>query len=142
MPSGRHPVLLYDGVCALCNWLVKFVLKRDPGGQFHFAALQSRYAGETLLRHGRDRQDLDTFYLVLEPGGEKERLVARSDAGLEVLRRIGGGWRLAAALARVFPRPVRDFVYNRIARNRYQTFGKYDACPIPPSEVRGRFIDL
>lgn len=140
MESARHPVLLYDGVCALCNWLVKFVLERDKQGQFHFASLQSGYAAEALLRHGRDRQDLDTFYIVL--GGEEERVVARSDAGLEVLRRLGGGWRVAAALARVFPRFVRDFVYNRIARNRYQVFGKYEVCPLPPAEVRSRFIGL
>lgn len=142
MEGARHPVLLYDGVCALCNRLVKFVLKRDAQGQFHFASLQSRYAAEVLRRHGLDPQDLDTFYIVLEPGGEGERVLPRSEAGLEVLRRLGGGWRVGSALARIFPRCVRDFVYNRIARNRYQVFGKYEVCPLPPPEVRGRFIDV
>jgi predicted DCC family thiol-disulfide oxidoreductase YuxK len=140
--ASRHPVLLYDGVCALCNRLVKFVLQRDARGEFHFASLQSKYAAEVLRRHGLDPQDLDTFYIVVEPGGEKEHVVARSEAGLEVLRRIGGVWRLASVVARILPRFVRDFAYNRIARNRYQVFGKYDACPLPPPEVRGRFIDV
>lgn len=142
MESARHPVLLYDGVCALCNSLVRLVLKRDPRGQFHFASLQSRYAAEALARHRLDPQELDTFYVVLEPGGEGERVLARSDAGLEVLRRLGRLWWVASVLARIFPRFVRDAIYNRIARHRYQVFGRYDVCPIPSPEVRNRFMDL
>jgi predicted DCC family thiol-disulfide oxidoreductase YuxK len=86
---GAHPILLYDGVCGLCNRLVQFILRRDPGGVFRFASLQSSLAGRILARHGADAGDLDTVYLVVNAEQADEQLLARSDAVIFVLRHLG-----------------------------------------------------
>ena len=133
-------IILYDGVCGLCNRFNRFVLARDPAGRFRFAALQGRVAGEILARHGRDARDLDTMYLVLNPGLPDERLLSKSDAALWVLRALGGGWRAAGAL-RVLPRPIRNLGYDLVARTRYRVFGRHDTCPLPDPRHRARFLD-
>src|SRR5262249_53973400 len=115
--GAGHPIILYDGVCGLCNRLNRFVLARDPAGPFRFAALQSPLAAEILGRHGRDPRDLDTLYLVLASGQPDERLLEKSEAALWILRELGGGWR-AAGLLRVVPRRVRDLGYDLVARTR------------------------
>jgi predicted DCC family thiol-disulfide oxidoreductase YuxK len=138
--SEARPVILYDGVCGLCNRLNRFVLARDPTGRFRFAALQSTLAGEILARHGRDPRDLDTLYLVLGHGRPGERLLERSDAVLWILRELGGAWR-AAGLLRAVPRRLRDLGYDLVARTRYRLFGRYDACPLPDPRHRARFLD-
>jgi predicted DCC family thiol-disulfide oxidoreductase YuxK len=139
--ASSNPILLYDGVCGLCNRLVRFVLKHDRQELFRFAALQSEFAGKILARHGANPGDLDTFYLVLNHGQPAERLAARSDAAVEVLRNLGGTWRGCGSVLRIFPKWVRDWGYNRVARSRYRVFGKFEACPLPEERYRGRFLD-
>src|SRR5215813_6813650 len=139
-PTTDAPIILYDGVCGLCNRFNRFVLARDPGGRFSFATLQGGIAAEILARHGRDPRDLDTLYLVLAPGRPAERLLRKSDAVLRILRELGGVWRLAAGL-RVLPRPIRDLGYDGVARTRYWLFGRYDTCPLPDPRHRARFLD-
>jgi predicted DCC family thiol-disulfide oxidoreductase YuxK len=131
---------LYDGVCALCNRLVAFILARDRAGLFRFASLQGDFAGETLARHARDPDALDTLVVVLDPGSADERLLDRSTAALFVLRQLPGPWRYAGLALAIVPRALRDVVYRLVARTRYRTFGKYDACPIPRPDVRDRFL--
>jgi predicted DCC family thiol-disulfide oxidoreductase YuxK len=131
---------LYDGVCALCNRLVAFILARDRAGLFRFASLQGDFAGETLRRHHRDPDALDTLVVVVEPGSPDERLLDRSTAALFVLRRLPGIWGIAGRTLSIVPAPIRDAGYRLVARSRYRTFGKYDACPIPPPEIRDRFL--
>jgi predicted DCC family thiol-disulfide oxidoreductase YuxK len=138
--SDEAPLVLYDGVCGLCNRLNRFVIARDPAGRFRFAALQSSLARQILARHGRDPQDRDTLYLVLSRGRPDERLLRKSDAALWILRALGGPWRTAAAL-RLVPRGVRDLGYDLVARTRYRLFGRYDACPLPDPRHRERFLD-
>jgi predicted DCC family thiol-disulfide oxidoreductase YuxK len=138
--AGDAPIILYDGVCGLCNRLNRFVLARDPAGRFRFAALQSALAGAILSRHGRDPRHLDTVYLVLHHGQPGERLLQKSDAVLWILGELGGGWRLAGAF-RVVPRAIRDLGYGLVARTRYRLFGRYDACPLPDPRHRARFLD-
>jgi predicted DCC family thiol-disulfide oxidoreductase YuxK len=141
MPSDSgHSVLLYDGVCGLCNRAIQFVLKRDFHDAFRFASLQSDFAVSLLRKHGLTPEALDTMYLVLDHNEVSERLLARSDAALEVARRLGGIWRALSKL-KLLPKFFRNFIYNRIARNRYQIFGKYDACPLPTPEQRTKFLD-
>ena len=144
--GSSHPILLYDGVCGLCNRGVQFVLRRDPAGAFRFASLQSAFARQLLSRHSVSPSDLDTFYVVvgLDPGGgvQGERLLGRSDAVIFVLDQLGGLWRCAAWLLRITPAVLRDGVYNFVARRRYRMFGKYDRCPVPTEETRARFLDL
>src|SRR5258706_16452898 len=84
-----HPILLYDGVCGLCNRLVQFILRRDPGGVFRFASLQSPLAGRILARHGADATDLDTVYVVVNYDQNDEQLLPRSDAVIFILRNLG-----------------------------------------------------
>ena len=138
--AGDAPIILYDGVCGLCNRLNRFVLARDPGGRFRFAALQSGLAREVLTRHGRDPRDLDTLYLVLGCGRPDERLLRKSDAALWILRALGGPWRVLAML-RFLPAGVRDLGYDLVARTRYRLFGRYETCPLPEPRYRTRFLD-
>ena len=133
-------IILYDGVCGLCNRLNLFVLARDRAGRFRFAALQGALAGEILARHGRDPRALDTLYLVLAHGQADERLLAKSDAVLRILRELGGVWRATGAL-RLVPRWMRDRGYDLVARTRYRLFGRYDVCPLPDPGHRARFLD-
>jgi predicted DCC family thiol-disulfide oxidoreductase YuxK len=135
-----NPILLYDGVCGLCNRFVLFVLKRDAADSFRFASLQSDFAAAILQRHGRDPRDLDTLYLVTNYQQPDENLTARSDAVLAVLRQLGGFWRAAAFALRLVPRWLRDWKYSLVARTRYRLFGKYDACPLPQEKDRHRFL--
>jgi predicted DCC family thiol-disulfide oxidoreductase YuxK len=138
MPDPANPILLYDGVCGLCNRLVQFVLKRDASGHFRFAPLQSDFASRILRQHGLDPDDLDTVYLVEQPG---QHVTARSDAVISVLRKLGGLWPAAALLLRALPKSLRDWGYDIIARNRYRIFGKHDICPLPEEKYQHRFLD-
>ena len=134
-------IILYDGVCGLCNGFVAFVWPRDRQRQFRFAPLQGATARSILARHGRDATALDTVIVVVDPDGATERLLDRSTAGLYVLARLGGGWRILATLLGWLPRPLLDLAYRVLARNRYRLFGRLDACPVPGPEHRERFID-
>lgn len=145
-PQSSPPILLYDGVCGLCNRLVQFVVRHDHNAIFRFAALQSSLAARILARHGANAADLDTVYVVLNyvAGHEKqpdEVLLARSDAILYLLRRLGRSWSLVAFLMSLLPRFLRDWGYNQVARFRYRLFGRYDSCPLPSVETRHRFLD-
>lgn len=127
-------VLLYDGVCGLCNGFVQFILKRDPTGPMRFATLQGSF-GDEARRLLPELASVDSMVLLYREGAW-----VRSTAALEVARYLGGVWLIALA-AYLLPRPIRDWVYDRVAAIRYRTFGKYDACPIPPPESRKRFLD-
>jgi predicted DCC family thiol-disulfide oxidoreductase YuxK len=137
-----NPIILYDGVCGLCNRLIQFVLKRDKTDRFRFAALQSEFARRVLQRHGVNPQVLDTMYLLSNYSQPDERLAARSDAAVLTVAELGGIWRALAAVMRVLPRWLRDRAYNLIARNRYELFGKYQTCQIPDPRHRHRFLEF
>jgi predicted DCC family thiol-disulfide oxidoreductase YuxK len=121
---------------------VQFVLKRDHHDRFRFAALQTDFARVLLQRHGCNPNDLDTFYLALEYGEPNERLLSRNDAAAAVLEELGGIWSVWGRLIKFFPRRIRDWQYNLIARNRYRLFGRYESCPIPDANVRHKFLAL
>jgi len=135
------PIVLYDGVCGLCNRLVQFLLKRDQHDHFRFASLQSNFGQEILKRHGADPLDLDTFYIVLNYGQASECLLARSDGVVYALTHLDGIWKFARG-AKILPKALRDALYNFVARHRYQVFGKHEACMLPKSEHRARFLDV
>jgi predicted DCC family thiol-disulfide oxidoreductase YuxK len=164
-PEGSmHPVLLYDGVCGLCNRFVQFILRRDRMGVFRFASLQSEFAGAILARHGADARDLDTVYVVVNCELADEHLLSRSDAVSFIFRHMGAAefpsarpglrpgptqatlppgslfWRLSGILLQVIPRSLREWGYRLVARHRYRIFGRYDTCPIPTKETRSRFL--
>jgi predicted DCC family thiol-disulfide oxidoreductase YuxK len=141
MTPPTHPVLLYDGVCGLCNRLVQFTLRHDQRGTFRFASLQGPTAARILERHGQSPSDLDTFYVVTEFDKPGEHLRARSDAAIFVLRELGGRWRMLAVIGGALPKLLRDAAYNLVARNRYRVFGKFQACPLPDPKDRHKFLD-
>jgi len=134
-------VILYDGVCGLCNGFVAFVWGRDRQRRFRFAPLQGGAAQAILARHGRNATALDTVFVVVDYETPSERLLDRSAAGLYVLADLDGGWRLVAVLLGWLPRPLLDLGYRLLARNRYRFFGRLDACALPGPEHRERFIE-
>ena len=130
-----HPVILFDGVCNLCNGAVQFIIKRDSDAVFRFASLQSDAGQEVLKRHDLPTEDFNTMVLV-----EGDAIFTKSTAALRILRRLGGVWRLAYGFI-VLPRVVRDSAYGLIARNRYSWFGKREECMIPTPDLRSRFLE-
>ncbi len=141
MPAPSNPIVLYDGVCGLCNRLVQFILRRDHDDQFRFASLQSPFVAEILQRHAL-APDLNTVYVVMDYQQPYEQLLARSSAILFVLQGLRYPWPLLAKVSHLMPRSLRDAIYNRIARNRYRVWGKYDICPLPNPKDRHKFLDV
>lgn len=128
-------ILLFDGVCNLCNSSVQWVIDRDRQGQFQFASLQSEFSKQKLKQFGVKNEDLNTVVLI-----DGDRVFKRSSAALEVLKKLGGGWQLFYVF-KIVPAPIRDIVYNFIAKNRYRWFGKEESCRIPTPELKSRFLD-
>jgi predicted DCC family thiol-disulfide oxidoreductase YuxK len=140
-PPMPHPILLYDGVCGLCNRFVQFILRRDADAVFRFGSLQSPLARQILARHGADPADLDTVYVVLSYDLPDERLLPRSDAVIFILRKLGARRHTLGHLLQLVPRPLRDWGYRIVARNRYRIFGRSEICMLPAPEYRDRFMD-
>jgi len=136
----EHPVLLYDGVCGLCNRTVQFVLRHDREKKFRFAPLQSDFAARVLGKKGVSASDLNSFYIVVFRG--EDVLLERSDAAIFLMNELPGIWPTVACVLRLFPRAIRDWGYRVIARNRYRLFGKYETCPVPSEAERERFIEI
>ena len=136
-----NPIVLYDGVCGLCNRLVQFLLKRDHKDLLRYASLQSDFAEIVLKRHGLNPKDLDTVCVVLNHGESNERVLTRSDAILHLGKELGGIWSIGAACGRILPHWLRDSLYRFVARNRYRVFGKYDTCMLPEPRHRAKFLD-
>jgi predicted DCC family thiol-disulfide oxidoreductase YuxK len=136
---GVH-IVFYDGVCGLCDRLVRFLLARDREARFRFAALQSAFAREVLAGHGADASDLDSVYVIGRWATDSQVLLKRSRAVLFAVAALGWPWRIALVL-RVVPVPILDWGYDRVARVRYRVFGRFDACRLPRPEERDRFID-
>jgi predicted DCC family thiol-disulfide oxidoreductase YuxK len=134
--EGRH-VLFYDGVCGLCNRLVRFLSRRDRRDVFRFASLQSAFAAERLGALGRDPRDLDTVYLLTADGA----LLSRARAILFAAGELGGIWRVARIFA-VLPGFLLNAVYRLVARTRYRLFGKHESCPLPSPEDKAKFIEV
>ena len=139
--ATSNPIVLYDGVCGLCNRAVQFLLKRDRHDRLRFASLQSEFAAQLLQRHGFDNKDLDTVYVVLNQGDAGEALLAKGDAFLVFARELGGVWNVAR-LGRIIPRSIRNWLYDFVARHRYQVFGKYEACLLPDPRYKHKFIEV
>jgi predicted DCC family thiol-disulfide oxidoreductase YuxK len=129
-----HPIVLFDGVCNLCNGSVQFILKRDSQVRFRFASLQSEAGRSLLVEHGLDPDALSSV-VVIEGG----RVWQESSAALRIARHLPGAWKLLRVFT-VIPRPLRDAVYRLIARNRYRWFGKSETCWLPTPELKGRFL--
>jgi predicted DCC family thiol-disulfide oxidoreductase YuxK len=127
-------IILFDGVCNLCNGAVTFVIKRDPKDRFRFAALQSEIGEELVQKHGLKDKGLDSIVLI-----EGEKAFVKSSAALRIARKLSGGWPLLYVF-NILPRFIRDPFYDLIARNRYSWYGKRESCMIPTPELRAKFI--
>lgn len=136
---GTH-LVLYDGVCGLCNRLVQFILARDREGLFAFASLQSAVGRGFVEHFGHDPENLNSFFLITNYGRPDLGLMLRGRAALFVVRSLGWPWKAAGLLA-VLPDAVLDPAYDFIARHRYQVFGRSEQCMLPLPEHRSRFVE-
>lgn len=134
-------LVLYDGVCGLCDHFVQFLLRIDRHDRLRFAALQGPLGMAILEKAGRSSSSLSTVIVVADHETPAERLLERSDAALFAINSAGGLYR-AVSVFRVVPRFLRDRVYDLVARWRYRIFGQFDACPIPRPETRAKFLDF
>jgi predicted DCC family thiol-disulfide oxidoreductase YuxK len=133
--EGIKPILLFDGVCTMCNSLVSFVIRRDPKRIFQFASLQSDTGQRLLQQAGLPTSQLNTFVLI-----EGNRYYTKSTAALHLFRRLGRLWTFLYLFI-IVPRPLRDMVYHWIAKNRYKWFGKKEQCMLPTPDIKERFLD-
>jgi predicted DCC family thiol-disulfide oxidoreductase YuxK len=129
-----NPIVLFDGVCNFCSSVVRFAISRDPDGIFRFASLQSDAGQFFLNKFGLSTDDFDSFVLI-----EGDRFFLRSTAVLRLCKKLKGLWPLVYLLI-IIPTPIRDFIYNIVARNRYRWFGKKKECFIPSADIRNRFL--
>jgi predicted DCC family thiol-disulfide oxidoreductase YuxK len=136
----NKPVVLYDGVCGLCNRMVQFLLEHDRHDRLRFASLQSEFAATVLARHHADPRDLDTVYVIVNYDERDENVLARSDAILSLGPALGGIWNIAAA-GKMIPRKLRNAIYDLVARNRYRVFGKHESCMMPEHRYRWKFLE-
>lgn len=132
--ANPRPVIVFDGVCVLCNGWVRFLLRHDRRGRYIYAAMQAAAGRALLVQHGLDPDDPVSFLLV-----ETGQAWSDTDAIIRVVTGLGGPWRLAVAL-RMVPRPLRDRLYRWIARNRYRWFGRHESCLLPPPGQGDRFL--
>lgn len=140
--SGKGGIILFDGICNLCNSFVQWLIAHDPGSRFRFGALQSVASERLLAEHGQNHQPrtsgqfgLDTVLYV-----RQGKVLTRSTAVLHIAKDLGGPWSVLYGFILV-PRFLRDAVYNRVANHRYSWFGKRNSCMLPTPEIRARFID-
>ena len=131
----KDHVILYDGVCNLCNASVRFILKNDKKRKFYFSPLQSSFAAKHTHLFEQRVTDPDTV-IYMHPGN----IYYRSKAVLKILVDLGGFFKVFMVFL-ILPESIRDFIYRMVAKNRYKWFGKMDACPVVPAEWKDRFLD-
>lgn len=127
-------VILFDGVCNLCDASVRFIFRNDPHGYFRFAPLQSEVAEKLLTEAGATVPDLSSILLI-----EDGKVYDRSTAALRIARRLKAPVSLLWS-GIILPRPIRDIAYKVIAKNRYRWFGQKESCTLPPQGLRERFL--
>jgi len=127
-------IILFDGVCNLCNSSVQFILKRDPVGKFKFASFQGETGQRLLKKHGIST-DINSIVLI-----EHEKVFIKSNAAIRVGRQLTGAWKMASAF-NIIPRFIRDFLYDIVANNRYKWFGKTESCILPSPKWKNRFLE-
>lgn len=132
--SYTHPVVLFDGICNLCNSVVQLVIKHDKKKQFCFASLQSDFGQKVLQQFHLPATDFNSF-IYLENG----KLYTKSTGALRLAKKLGGFWKLLYGFM-IVPPFIRNGVYNWVARNRYKWYGKQESCWLPTPDLRARFL--
>lgn len=130
----KEKIILFDGVCNLCNSSVQFVIRHDKKQIFTFSSLQSEFGQKTLNKNGLDPNNFSSFLYL-----ENNTLHTKSSASLRVSKELSGIIKLLYIFI-VIPKPIRDWIYSIVAKNRYKWFGKQDSCWIPTPELKSRFI--
>ncbi|MFW6347043.1 MAG: thiol-disulfide oxidoreductase DCC family protein [Cyclonatronaceae bacterium] len=133
--SDEYAVIMFDGVCNLCNASINFVIDRDKDRYFRYAPLQSETGQAFLKKHGRKTSDFDSIILV-----EGESYYTKSTAALRIARQLGNGWPLLYSFI-LIPPFIRNAVYDVIASKRYAWFGKQDSCRMPTPELKSLFLN-
>ena len=136
MKQLEEPIVVFDGVCNLCEDSVAFIIARDPEAKFKFVSAQSPIGKEIQERYGIDAIEDETVILI-----KNGKVFTHSDASLEISKDLTGPWRLLR-YAKAVPRPIRNRVYSIIAKNRYKWFGKKNECMLPSPEIKARFLSL
>jgi predicted DCC family thiol-disulfide oxidoreductase YuxK len=131
----QHPVILFDGVCNLCNSWVRFVVRHDPAGIFRFAAQQSAIGQVMIEEQFSSSPQLSSVILIMG-----DNVYTESTAVLEICARLASPWSWIAHIVRIIPRRLRDFCYRFVVRHRYRWFGRTEMCQMPSAEMRSRFI--
>ncbi len=132
--NDKEKILLFDGVCNLCNSVVQFIIKRDKNAKFKFAALQSEGGQALLKKFGLPQNDFESFVFI-----EGDKYYQKSSAALHVAKELGGLWKIFYGFI-ILPKFIRDFFYEIIANSRYKIFGRQDSCMIPTEELKSRFL--
>jgi predicted DCC family thiol-disulfide oxidoreductase YuxK len=144
--GAQDVVLLYDGLCGFCDGMVRWLMRRndpeDRTGSIYFAAQQTELAQAILARNGMADADRHSVYLVVYPGTNRERVLARSSAVIRAATMLGGVWTPLASLVSVVPRGLRDAVYGIVSRNRYRIAGRRAECRLPTAAEKARFLGL
>ncbi len=133
--QSESKIILFDGVCNLCNGAVTYIIKRDKQNSFQFAAIQSDIGQKLIAERNIDTSKVDSIILI-DPG---KAYYLKSTAALEITKAFGGAWPLAQVFS-IFPESFRDLVYDLVAKNRYKWFGKQDSCMIPTPELSAKFL--
>lgn len=127
-------IILFDGICNLCNGAVVFIIKRDHQDLFRYAALQSDIGKELTQKHNIDTTKVDSIVLI-----EADRHCTKSSAALRIARHLSGGYPLLYGLI-ILPKFIRDRMYDVIAENRYRWFGKRENCMVPTPKLKAKFL--
>lgn len=135
LPQNKK-IVLFDGVCNLCDGTVQFLIRHDKKDVFRFAALQSEIGKAILSRIGVDPARVDSIVLY-EPG---KAFYLRSSAALEIAQGLGGFYKVAATISKILPASIRDSIYDWVARNRYRWYGKTETCMMPTPETTSKFL--
>ncbi len=135
LPKDKK-IILFDGVCNLCNGAVTFIIEHDKKDVFRFASLQSEIGKKLVAERGMDPEELDSIILI-DPG---VAYYQKSSAALEISRELSGGYSLLKNFSFI-PEAFRDGIYNFIANNRYKWYGKKETCMIPTPELKSKFLD-
>jgi predicted DCC family thiol-disulfide oxidoreductase YuxK len=134
-----HPIVIYDGLCGMCDGVVQFLLQHDKSDAFRFAAKQSEFAQRALARHELDARTVETICLIENCDSPAERVLTKSDATLRIAEVLGGIWNVLL-VAKLLPHSLRDAAYDLVARNRYRIFGRRTECRLPSAEDQHKFL--
>ena len=132
--STNYKIILFDGVCNLCNGAVTFVIKRDKKNMFKFAALQSEAGQHLISKYNIDTSKVDSIILI-----DREKFYSKSSAALHIAKNLSGAYPLLFGFM-IVPKFIRNWIYDYVAKNRYKWFGKKESCMIPTPELKEKFL--